>query len=207
MTHFAHDDGLNIFRLPVAWQYLVNNNLGGPLDYNNAGQYDRLVQACLSTGAKCIIDVHNYARWNGQIIGQPGGPTDDQFSSLWSALAGKYREQTNVAMGLMNEPHDSRFILPRYWSDMLISSKVPDMNRWAQSVQAAVTAIRNAGANGHMILLPGTQYTSAGAFVSEGSAAALANVKNPDQSTANLSTFSPSLLFLLLLPRHPSQRF
>ena len=62
MQHFSRDLGLNIFRLPVAWQYLTNNVLGGSLDGNNAGTYDELVQGCLNTGALCIIDIHNYAR-------------------------------------------------------------------------------------------------------------------------------------------------
>ena len=107
MTHFTKNDGLNIFRLPVAWQYLVNNVLGGTLDETNFGKYDELVQACLKTGAHCIIDIHNYARWNGKVIGAPGGPKASDFSGLWGQLAGKYKDQTNVVMGLMNEPHDS----------------------------------------------------------------------------------------------------
>ena len=107
MTHFTQNDSLNIFRLPVAWQYLVNNVLGGTLDETNFGKYDELVQACLKTGAHCIIDIHNYARWNGKVIGAPGGPTASDFSGLWGQLAGKYKDQTSVVMGLMNEPHDS----------------------------------------------------------------------------------------------------
>ncbi len=106
MKHFVDDDKLNVFRLNVAWQYLVNNQLGGTLDAGNLAKYDDLVQSCLSTGAYCIIDIHNYARWNGQIIGQ-GGPTDDQFASLWSQLATKYAAESKVVMGLINEPHDS----------------------------------------------------------------------------------------------------
>jgi endoglucanase len=57
MSHFTKDNSMNIFRLPVGWQYLVNNQLGGTLDSNNLGKYDQLVRACLSTGATCIIDV------------------------------------------------------------------------------------------------------------------------------------------------------
>lgn len=106
MTHFTRKDGLNILRLPVGWQYLVNNNLDGPLDAGNFDQYNRLIEACLTTGATCIIDVHNYARWNGQVIGQPGGPTRKQFTKLWRQLARKYKEHKRVAFGLMNEPHD-----------------------------------------------------------------------------------------------------
>jgi endoglucanase len=58
MLHFVNDDGLNAFRLPVAWQFLVNNQLGGPLDPTNISAYDKLVQGCISSGAKlCIIDM------------------------------------------------------------------------------------------------------------------------------------------------------
>jgi hypothetical protein len=58
MQHFVTDDGLNAFRLPVAWQFLVNNQLGGPLDATNVAAYDKLVQGCVSSGAKlCMIDM------------------------------------------------------------------------------------------------------------------------------------------------------
>jgi endoglucanase len=87
MKHFANDDGLNVFRLPVCWQYLVNNNLGGTLDANNFAIYDQLVGACLGTGAYCVIDIHNYARWNDNVIGQSGGAvTNNQFASVWYQL-------------------------------------------------------------------------------------------------------------------------
>jgi endoglucanase len=44
--------------------------------------------------------------------------------------------------------------------------QVPDINAWATTVQAAVTAIRNAGATSQLILLPGNNYTSAATFIS-----------------------------------------
>ena len=67
----------------------------------------------------------------------------------------------------MNEPHDL------------------NMTLWAQSVQAAVTAIRSAGATDQMILLPGTGYTSAGGFQTN-SAPYLLTVTNLDGSVTNL---------------------
>lgn len=140
MTHFVTKDHLNIFRLPVGWQYLVNNVLGGTLDATNAANYDQLVQACLATGASCIIDIHNYARWNGGIIGQ-GGPTNAQFTSLWTQLATKYKNDANVIFGVMNEPHDL------------------DVPTWATTVQAAVTAIRSAGATSQMSISSSNQST------------------------------------------------
>lgn len=56
MSHFVNDDKMNIFRLPVGWQFLVNSP-GAQLNSGNFARYDSLVQACLSTGASCIIDV------------------------------------------------------------------------------------------------------------------------------------------------------
>jgi endoglucanase len=49
-----------------------------------------------------------------------------------------------------------------------------------------VNAIRGAGAKKNLILMPGQGFTSAETFVSSGSAAALAKVKNPDNTTDNL---------------------
>lgn len=188
MIHFATKDKLNIFRLPVAWQYLVNNNLGGTLDAKNFGSYNLLMQACLKTGAHCIVDVHNYARWNGNIIGQSGGPTSEDFAGLWKQLAERFASESKAVMGLMNEPHDCKFYFLYYSKvEKLISMTVPSLNSWVGAVQAAVTAIRGAGASSQMILLPGNGYTGALTFVSGGSAAALAGVTNPGGSTDNLS--------------------
>lgn len=166
MKHFATDDKLNTFRLPIGWQHLVNNQLGGSIDATVGAAYDTLVQGCLATGALCIIDLHNYARWNGAIVGQ-GGPTNAEFADVWSKLASKYSSEKNIAFGLMNEPHDLT------------------MTTWATSVQAAVTAIRKAGATSQYILLPGTDYTSAGSFV-QNSGPALLTVKDSDGSTSKL---------------------
>jgi endoglucanase len=161
--------GMNAFRLPVGWQYLVNSVLGGPLNETNLAAYDALVQGCLNSGANlCLIDVHNYARWDTKIIAQ-GGPTNAQFADLWGKIAAHYKNESRIAFGVMNEPHD-----------------VPDIVAWAGSVQAAVTAIRNAGATTQMIFLPGNDWTSAAKFISNGSAGALKNVTNPDGSIKGL---------------------
>lgn len=69
----------------------------------------------------------------------------------------------------MNEPHD-----------------LPDLSLWAATVQEAVTAIRAAGATTQLILLPGTDFTSAKTFISNGSAGNLSTVKNPDGSVEGL---------------------
>ena len=166
MQHFAENDKLNVFRLPVGWQPLVGNTLGANLDSTFLATYDGIVQACLKTGASCIIDIHNYARWNGGIIGQ-GGPSNADFVSLWSQLAKKYAAQSKVIFGLVNEPHDLK------------------MDLWGTTLQQVVDAIRKAGATTQMILLPGTGYTGAGGWV-ESSAPALSTIKDSDGKTDRL---------------------
>lgn len=167
MTHFVNDDNFNIFRLPVPWQFLVNNTLGGPLNPTNAASYDALVQACLATGASCIIDIHNYARWNGGIIGHPGGPTNAQFVSVWTQLAAKYGYTNRILFALMNQPHD-----------------MGSVSDWAASLQAVVTAIRPLAPN-NLLLLPGSDYQSAGALPN-GAGPSLLSVLNPDGTAKNL---------------------
>ncbi|KAK2605579.1 hypothetical protein N8I77_008408 [Diaporthe amygdali] len=169
MLHFVSADNFNIFRLPVSWQYLVNNDLGGPLDSTNFGYYDQLVRGCLSTGAYCMVDLHNYARWDGKVIGEYDGPTTSQFADVWSQIAASYRGEGRVWFGIMNEPHD-----------------LPSLSSWADAVQAAITAIRRAGAATQYISLPGRGYQSPGYLIAKGDGDVLKEVTNPDGSTANL---------------------
>jgi endoglucanase len=91
-----------------------------------------------------VLTLHaDYARWNGGIIGQ-GGPTNAQYASIWSQLAAHYKGNSKIIFGIMNEPHD-----------------IPSLQSWADSVQAAVNAIRAAGATSQYILIPGSSYSSA----------------------------------------------
>ncbi|KAK1752867.1 glycoside hydrolase superfamily [Echria macrotheca] len=170
MKFFAQSNMYNMFRLPIAWQFLTAT-AGGPINETNLAKYDQLVQACLATGATCLIDIHNYARFNGKIVGQSaGGPTDDDLASLWTALATKYATNDKIAFELMNEPHDL------------------DIKLWAATCQKVVTAIRKAtnGKNTQIILLSGINFASAGDLVKTGSGEALVAIKNPDGTIENL---------------------
>ncbi|KAL0951442.1 hypothetical protein HGRIS_008131 [Hohenbuehelia grisea] len=166
-SHFAQQ-GVNIFRIPFAWQ-LMTPTVGGPISSTFFQRYDRTVQAALNSNpnAYVILDVHNYARWNGAIISQ-GGPTNAQYANLWSQVAAKYASNSRIIFGIMNEPHD-----------------VPNISAWADSVQAAVNAIRAAGANSQVILLPGSSWASAQAFPTE-AGPYLLKVTDPAGGTSKL---------------------
>jgi endoglucanase len=52
MQHFVDTDSFNVFRLPTAWQPLVNNDLeANKLDATYFAKYNALVETCLATSA------------------------------------------------------------------------------------------------------------------------------------------------------------
>nr|Q66NB7.2 RecName: Full=Manganese dependent endoglucanase Eg5A; AltName: Full=Carboxymethyl-cellulase 5A; Short=CMCase 5A; Short=Cellulase 5A; AltName: Full=Endo-1,4-beta-glucanase Eg5A; Flags: Precursor [Phanerodontia chrysosporium]AAU12275.2 endoglucanase [Phanerodontia chrysosporium] len=165
-SHFS-SQGANLYRIPFAWQ-LMTPTLGGTISQSFLSRYDQTVQAALNSGPNVfvIIDLHNYARWNGGIIAQ-GGPTDAQFQSIWTQLAQKYGSNQRVIFGIMNEPHD-----------------IPSISTWVNSVQGAVNAIRAAGATNYL-LLPGSSWSSAQAFPTE-AGPLLVKVTDPLGGTSKL---------------------
>jgi endoglucanase len=165
-SHFA-GQGVNVFRIPFAWQFM-QPTVGGAISESFFARYDKTVQLALSQSTKpyVIIDLHNYARWNGAVVGQ-GGPTNEQFANIWSQLAAKYKNQERIIFGIMNEPHDIQ------------------LSPWVQSVQAAVTAIRNAGATSQRILIPGLTWSHASELPRE-AGPALLTVKDKDGSVDKL---------------------
>ncbi|KZT75064.1 glycoside hydrolase family 5 protein [Daedalea quercina L-15889] len=165
-AHFSAE-GANIYRIPFAWQEMTPT-LGGAINETFFyDEYNPIVQAALASSpdSYIIVDVHNYARWNGGIIAQ-GGPTNEQYGSLWSQLSALYGNNTRLLFGLMNEPHDL------------------DIPTWAESVQYVVNAIRAAGAQNYL-LLPGSNYTSAQTFPT-GAGPYLLNVTDPLGGTEKL---------------------
>lgn len=201
MQHFVKVDGFNAFRLPVAWQFLVESP-GSPLIPANMEQYDALVKACLATGSLCIIDIHNYARWDGLIIGQ-GGPTDEEFANLWSQLAKQYADSPKVAMGIVNEPHEGSLARIQTHRAILTSMCSPQHHTMGPDLPngcgrnpkgwrhrtlhyASRYDKSNSRCTPKLTTHAGNGYTSASSFVSSGSAAALATVKDTDGSTSKL---------------------
>lgn len=68
----------------------------------------------VTKGAYCILDPHNYMRYNnpsqqpttGSIIGDttdPAAATTAKFAEFWGELAGRFVSNEKVIFGLMNE--------------------------------------------------------------------------------------------------------
>lgn len=154
--------GFTIIRLPFLWERL-QPALGGELQVAERGRLDHVVTRALERKLAIILDVHNYARWRGEVVGSEQAPVV-AFADLWRRLAERYRDRDGVIFGLMNEPHDM------------------STEAWASAAQAAVTAIREAGAC-NRILVPGNAWSGAHSWRSDAygtpNAVAMARLDDP----------------------------
>jgi endoglucanase len=87
------------------------------------------------------LDPQNFARYYGQTIGSANVP-NSVFADFWGRLSAKYASNSKVMFNLVNEPHD-------------ISTE-----QWVAAANAAIAAIRAAGAN-NVIVVPGNGWTGA----------------------------------------------
>src|SRR5262249_49945950 len=92
------------------------------------------------------VSPQNFAKFRGSFVGTSAVP-NSAFADFWKKLALKYAGNPRVMFGLMNEPHD----LPT--------------EQWVGAAQAAITAIRSAGAE-NVILAPGNAWTGAWSWTS-----------------------------------------
>lgn len=124
--------GFNLARLPVSWDQMQPN-----VGYGLAAPYLAKVKEAIgfanAAGMDVILDVHNYARKNGAVIGSTTVPVS-AFADLWKRLAQEFGSNGKVLFGLCNEPHD-----------MATSS-------WVAAANAAAVAIRDAGAKNKLIV-------------------------------------------------------
>jgi endoglucanase len=137
---YYHDAGMNIVRLPFRWERLQRSLYGG-LDGAEFSRLAYVVGYATSRGVNVLIDPHNYARYNGNVIGSAAVP-NAAFADFWSRLAQQFGSNPRVWFGLMNEPHD----MPT--------------EQWLSAANAAIAAIRAAGAS-NWILVPGNAWTGA----------------------------------------------
>ena len=99
--------GFNSIRLPVKWPRLQRSLFA---DLNNA--YLNEIKAFLSNaeyiGLNVVLDLHDYARYRGDIIGSKDVP-NEAFFDLWQKVALALKNyKALIGYGLMNEPHDTK---------------------------------------------------------------------------------------------------
>lgn len=140
---YFHDQGMNVARVPFLWERM-QPQLNGALNASYLAALDTLVAHATTIGIKLILDPHNYARYNGNLIGSAQVP-DAAFADFWSRLSTHYKSSDVVIFGLMNEPNT----MPT--------------EQWVQAANAAIVAIRAADAQ-QLVLVPGNAWTGAASW-------------------------------------------
>jgi endoglucanase len=139
IAYFAHK-GFTAVRLPFLWERL-QPKLYKELDEAEAKRLVATVELMRAKGMAPILDPHNYARYNGNIIGSEETP-QSAFADFWRRLAMLFADKNDVLFGLMNEPYE-------------ISAE-----NWLSAANSAIAAIRQTGAQ-NLVLVPGTSWTGA----------------------------------------------
>jgi endoglucanase len=132
--------GMNVFRLPFSWERLQPQP-SADFKGEELERLDNFVNYASAKGAYVILDPHNYGRYYGRTLGQAGAPVTN-FSDLWSRLAERYKSNSRVIFGLMNEPVN-------------VATET-----WVSAANAAIQTIRASGAT-NLILVAGSSPTTA----------------------------------------------
>ncbi|POW22184.1 hypothetical protein PSHT_01491 [Puccinia striiformis] len=163
IPHFIKQN-VNLLRVPVAWEFL-QPEMNKPLNASNVKIYCEYIEEITSQGAFAIIDLHAYARYKGEIVGESPTMPASVLVNLWLQLGGLFKHNNHVILGISNEPHDQ------------------SIEKWAVTVQEVVTALRTNDIY-NILLIPGTDYTSLKAFPEWYKV--MKDVKNPDGSFEGL---------------------
>jgi endoglucanase len=132
--------GFNATRLPISWER-IQPKLFGSLDATYSQLLLNYMSQAATVGQRVVIDIHNYDRYYGQVVGSQAVP-NEAYRDLWSKLATLLRGQTALyAYGLMNEPHDTNGL-------------------WHATAQYGVNGIRAAD-RAHYIYVPGDSWSGA----------------------------------------------
>ncbi|MCV3766862.1 glycoside hydrolase family 5 protein [Rhizobium sp. TRM95796] len=146
VSYFAAK-GFDTVRLPFMWERL-QPKLMAPFDPAEEGRLRESVELIKSHGMRVILDPHNYARYQGKLIGSPDVP-HAAFADFWVKLATLFANDPAIYFGLMNEPN-----------------KMP-VAQWVEAANAATLAIRLEAKAGNLILAPGTAWTGAHSWMKE----------------------------------------
>ena len=132
--------GMNLVRVPFLWERL-QPILNQALDTAELARLTTLVNQVTAAGVQVQLDPHNYARYQGQLVGSASVP-NTAFADFWRRLAESFKDNRLVVFGLMNEPHD----MPT--------------EQWLAAANAALAAVRQAGAH-QVVTVPGNGWTGA----------------------------------------------
>ncbi|RYO80708.1 hypothetical protein DL766_002933 [Monosporascus sp. MC13-8B] len=149
-------DGFNTFRVPITMERIIPNSLASSINETYAAGLDATVKYITGKGAYAIIDPHNFGRYYSNVITDVKG-----FGAWWSKIAARYADNGLVIFDTNNEYHDM------------------DNNLVYRLNQAAIDAIRAAGATSQYIFVEGNSWSGAWHWVSSGTAVDMVKLTDP----------------------------
>lgn len=139
---FYAERGVELVRLPIKWERMQAAP-GGALNPAELAHLQQFLADADSLGMKVIVDLHNYGRYAGNVVGSAELPSS-VFADFWQKMAGAIgKSPALLGYDLMNEPHDMN-----------------GGTSWKQSAQTAVDAIRAVDMD-HKIYVEGTNWAGA----------------------------------------------
>lgn len=98
--------GVKLVRFPILWERL-QPSMGVNLDPTYAALIDRTLGYAQKYGVKVVLDLHNYARYQGKVIGAGEVPYE-AFQNLMTRVAQRWGTHPALyGYDIMNEPHDA----------------------------------------------------------------------------------------------------
>jgi endoglucanase len=113
-----------------------------------------------------VLDLHNYGYGLNGLVGATES-SNESFADFWGKMGEHFAAKSHVLFGLMNEPHKQ------------------SATDWLTSVNGAIDAIRDAGADSQTILVPGTYWDGAWTWTTTDNASVIgAGVEDPKDNIA-----------------------
>ncbi|NCC22699.1 MAG: hypothetical protein EOM26_09605, partial [Alphaproteobacteria bacterium] len=151
--YWSQNVGANVVRLPFTWERL-QPTAGGDFDQEYLSYLKDSVGYAKANGMTIILDMHNYARYDGQVTDAA------KLSDAWKKLGAEFGGDDSVWFNLMNEPYDIA------------------ATKWANITQQVVNDLRAEGID-NKLLLSGTAWSGAHSWVSSGNASAYEGFRDP----------------------------
>ncbi|MEK9278927.1 MULTISPECIES: glycoside hydrolase family 5 protein [unclassified Bradyrhizobium] len=156
-TYPTHQDidyfaskGMDVIRLGFEAER-VQPNTNGPLDPAELARMDDIVNYAASKGIDVVLDMHDYGTVHNMLVGTSDA-ANAAFADVWGKLASHFADNSNVIFGLMNEPNQQ------------------SASDWIGGANAAIAAIRQAGAT-QEVLVPGSYWDGAASWTTSDNAA------------------------------------
>ena len=123
------DLGMPLVRLPFLWER-IQPKLGTPLNTVELGRLKQSLDFAQKHNVKVILDLHNYYRYFGKLIGSNEVPISS-FAAVWKQIAQEVVNHPAVeGYGLMNEPHSTNGLWPQAALAAAQAIRTVDAKRW-----------------------------------------------------------------------------